>query len=152
MKHLPILALAVLLGCGGADNNVVPPENLVAGTWRFSYSNLTGSVQGLAVSCTPVSLDFSITQGLFTFTGVQVGTATVTCSTNAAAIVQQAITGERITQGRIDGRSITFAFVTLAGLQSGTVGQTSISGTGQWVLQSNGVLLILNGQFTAVRL
>src|SRR5262245_19971717 len=83
MKRLPILALAVLLGCGGENNNVVPPATLVAGTWRFRYTNLTATIQGVGVSCGPVSLDFSITQGLLTFTGVQVGTGTLTCSTNA---------------------------------------------------------------------
>jgi hypothetical protein len=152
MKHLPILALAVLLGCGGSNNNVVPPENLVAGTWRFTYTNLTGSIQGLGVSCAPVSFDFSITQGLFDFSGVQVGTGTVTCSTNAAPIVNQAITGETIVQGKIDGRSIRFAFGTMGGLQTGIVGQTTITGTAQWVLVANSVTLILNGQFTATRL
>ena len=152
MKHLPILALAVLLGCGGENNNVVPPATLVSGTWRFTYSNLTGSIQGVGVSCGPVSLDFSITQGLFDFSGVQVGTGTVTCGTNAAVLAQQVITGETIIQGRIDGRSIVFRFGTIPGLQTGIVGQTSINGTAQWVLQANSATLILNGQFTAVRL
>jgi hypothetical protein len=32
------------------------------------------------------------------------------------------------------------------------VGQTTITGTAQWVLVANSVTLILNGQFTATRL
>jgi hypothetical protein len=152
MKRLPILALAVLLGCGGDNNSVAPPETLVAGTWRFTYTNLTGSVQGIGVSCAPVELDFSITQGLFTFSGVQVGTGTVTCSTNAAVLVSQVITGETIVQGQIQGSSIAFGFGTMSGVQTGIVGRTSINGTSQWLLQGNGVTLLLTGQFTAVRL
>jgi len=152
MKRHPILALALLLGCGGDDNNVVPPETLVAGTWRFRYTNLTATIQGVGVSCGPVSLDFSITQGLFTFTGVQVGTGTVTCSTNTAVLVSTLITGETIVQGQIQGPSIAFGFGTMPGVQTAIVGQTSLNGRSQWLLQANGVVLLVNGQFTAVRL
>lgn len=152
MKRLPILALAVLLGCG-SDNNVVPPQTLVAGTWQFNYTNLAGVLQGQAVTCTPVSLKFSITQGLTTFSGVQIGTATLTCSTNAGALTSRVIGGETIIQGQIDGRAILFRFGTISGTQSGIVGgQASINGTAQWVLVVNSVTLTLNGQFIASRL
>src|SRR5215470_16274306 len=152
MKRLLILALAVLLGCDNNNNNVVPPETLVAGTWRFRYTGMSGSIQGMGVSCGPVELDFSIRQGLFDFTGVQVGTGTVTCSTNVAPLISHVIAGEAITNGKIDGRSIGFRFGRIPGLQNGIVGLTSITGTAQWILVSNNVTLVLNGQFTAVRL
>jgi hypothetical protein len=151
MKRLPLLALAVLLGCG-SDNNVVPPETLVAGTWRFTYTNLAGVLEGLPVSCTPVSLNFSIGQGLTTFSGVQVGTATLTCATDAGALTSRVIASETITQGQIDGRSVLFRFGTIPGTQSGVVGQASINGTSQWVLVVNNLTLTLNGQFSASRL
>jgi len=149
---LPILGLALLLGCGGANNNVVPPEDLVAGTWRFNYTNMGGSLQGLPVTCTPVTLDFSITQGLFTFTGVQVGSGTITCSTAAGVVTNRAITQETITRGQIDGRRIVFRLGQIPGSHTADVGPTSISGVAQWVLTAGNVLLILNGQFSATRL
>ena len=149
---LPILGLALLLGCGGANNNVVPPEDLVAGTWRFNYTNMGGSLQGLAVTCTPVTLDFSITQGLFTFTGVQVGTGTLTCTTSGAVVTNRAITQETITNGRIDGRTIVFRLGQIPGSHTAQVDRNTIIGTAQWVINVNNVTLVLNGQFSAARL
>lgn len=152
MKRLPILALALLLGCGGSDNNVVPPATLVSGTWRFNYTNMTGQLQGLPVTCTPVSLDFSITQGLFTFSGVQVGTGTITCSTVAGVVTERVITRETITEGQIDGNTIVFRFGGIPASHIAVVTRTAINGAAQWVLSAANVTLILNGQVHAARL
>jgi hypothetical protein len=149
--RLPILGLALLLGCGGANNNVVPPEDLVAGTWRFNY-NLGGSLGGVSVTCTPVTLDFSITQELFTFSGVQVGSGTITCSTVAGIVTNRVITEETITRGQIDGRTIVFRLGQIPGSHTAQVDRTSIIGTAQWVLTVGGGTLILTGQFSAARL
>jgi hypothetical protein len=153
MKRLPILALALLLGCGGSDhNNVVPPETLVSGTWRFNYTNMAGQLHGLPVTCTPVSLDFSITQGLFTFSGVQVGTGTITCSTVAGVVTERVITGETITKGQIDGNTILFRLGGIPGSHTAVVTRTAINGMAQWVLTAGNVTLILSGQLSAARL
>jgi len=150
--RLPILGLALLLGCGGANNNVVPPEDLVAGTWRFNYTNMSGSLGGLSVTCTPVTLDFSITQELFTFSGVQVGSGTITCSSVAGVVTNRVITEETITRGQIDGRTIVFRLGQIPGSHTAEVTRTSIIGTAQWVLTVGGGTLILTGQFSAARL
>jgi hypothetical protein len=152
MKRLAILGLALLLGCGGSIKNVVPPEDLVSGTWRFTYTNMAGQLQGATVTCTPVTLDFSITQGLFTFTGVQVGTGTITCSTFAGVVTNRVITQETITQGQINDRTIVFRLGHIPGSHTAEVGQTLIIGTAQWVLITGSTTLILNGQFSAARL
>ncbi|MGH7468843.1 MAG: hypothetical protein ACRENP_12875 [Longimicrobiales bacterium] len=151
MKRLLLGALSISLVACSSDTSG-PSNAELAGSWRFSYVNMTGGVQGAVLTCNVASLDFTITQTGTTFSGVQNGAGRMSCVSGGQTIVDQLIGGETIVGGQITGQSITFRLGTIAGPHSATVAGTSISGTAQWVFPAGTTTVTMNGQFTAARM
>jgi hypothetical protein len=152
MRRFPFaILLAATVACGG-DSPSGPDTPSVAGTWRFSYNNMSGVVQGVSVSCNAAALDFALSQSGTTFSGAQVGVGRLLCFAQGQTIVDELIGSETLVAGSINGPSISFRLGTIAGQHNGTVSGGSMTGTATWSLNSGSVTVTLNGQFTAVRL
>jgi hypothetical protein len=154
MKRLVMLALLLFVplsvtACSD-DDDPTGLETSLNGTWRFSYNNMTGTLLGIPVSCSAAAVDFNLTTTGTTFSGIQVGTATGSC-TLAGQTTQQVLSGETIVNGTISGSTITFRLGTLAGQNTATVTGTSMTGTAQWIYALNNQTITLNGQFTAAK-
>jgi len=141
------LAAALLSACGG-DNPAGPSVANIAGTWRITYSNMSGS----GVTCGTTAIDYVITQSGATFTGTSNSTYTFTC-TDGVNTVSQTATGGIITNGQINGSSITFDLATSSAHQTGTLSGNSITGTSTWTIDlgSSGTVVLI-GQFGGLRL
>lgn len=149
VAYLVLLVSSTLLtGCSDATGPSAP--NL-AGTWRFVYSNMAGTVEGVTIACN-IGADFTITQTGSAFSGVQVGPARMTCSALGQPVVDEIVSGETIVNGQATGASITFRLGSIQGQSSGTVNGTSMSGTAQWLFVSGNSAMTLNGNFTAAKL
>ena len=144
---LAIFAVGLLTACGN-DSGTGPSTPNIAGTWRITFTNLSGS----GVSCGTTAIDYVITQSGNTFTGNSGSTYTFSC-TDGVNTVSQSITGAVITNGQITGTSISFDLATNAAHQTGTLSGNSISGTSTWTLDlgSSGTV-VLSGQFGGLRL
>jgi len=141
------LVAALATACG-SDNPAGPSIANVAGTWRITFTNMSGS----GVTCSTTAIDYVITQSGATFTGTSSSTYTFTC-TDGVNTISQSVTGGIITNGQITGTSISFDLATNAAHQTGTLSGNSISGTSTWTLDlgSSGTVVLI-GQFGGLRL
>ena len=152
MRRLTLaFLLAAVAACGG-DSSSGPDTPSIAGTWRFSFSNMSGAFQGIPVSCNAAALDFALSQSGTTFSGAQVGAGRLTCSAQGEIIVDDLIGLETIVGGTINGSNVSFRLGTFSSQHNGTVSGGSMSGTASWTITDGNLSLTLNGQFTAVRL
>ena len=151
MRRFPFaLLLAVAVACG--DSSSGPETPSVAGTWRFSFSNMSGALQGITVSCNAAALDFALAQTGNTFSGPQVGAGRLTCTAAGETVIDDLIGSETIVNGMINGSTVSFRLGTIPGQHNATLSGGSMTGTASWTFTSENVTLTLNGQFTAVRL
>lgn len=149
MKRSLLLSLVVVVAACGGD--ATGPKNAsVGGTWRFAFT-LSGTMSGVAVTCTVGGADFNLTQSGNTFSGVQVGTGTLTCTAPGTQAFNEQIAGETIVNGQINGNAVTFSLGSIPGQHSGSISGTSMSGTAQWNLPG-ATPIVLGGQFTAAKL
>jgi hypothetical protein len=147
-RFLMLVLLLPLFACG--DDSTGPEENL-NGTWRFSYSNMTGSYIGITVTCTVTAVDVTLTTSGNTFSGIQQGTGRLTCTGGGQTLADSQIAGETIVNGQINGSTVTFRLGSINGQHTGTITGTSMTGTAQWIISSGNVSVTLNGQFTAAK-
>lgn len=142
-----ILGLALLAACGG-DGPTEPKLVNLSGTWRVTYTNLTGS----GITCSTTAIDYLISQSGSTFTGASNSTYTITC-TDGVNTLSETLTGAIVSNGHINGSALEFDLATSAAHQTGTVSGNSMSGSATWTLDlgSSGTV-VLRGQFGGVRL
>ena len=146
MRRAWLVLPFLLLGCGGGDSTG-PSTAEVGGSWRFSWSNLSGS----GVSCN-ASGDFQLTQSGTTFSGVQYGTGTIICLAGGESLTDL-IVGETLAAGQVNGSAVSFRIGSVQSTHSGTVSGGSMSGTATWTFDlGDGLVVNLAGQWTAVRL
>lgn len=148
--------LALTLAACGGDSGTSPtptPTANVAGTWRFSWNSLNGTFQGTFVQCS-AQLNMSLTQTANTFSGTQAAPlGRLTCSAGGVQVLDEPIGGETLVNGQINGTAISFRLGTVNGPHNGTIAGTSMSGNGTWnIPQTVGGVLVLNGEWTAVKL
>lgn len=149
MKRFLMLALLLpLFACG--DDSTGPEENL-NGTWRFTYSNMTGSFIGTNVTCNVTALDATLTVTGNTFSGIQQGSGSMTCNVGGQTQVFQ-LTGNTIVDGQISGSTVTFRLGSVNGQHTATLSGTSMTGTAQWVITQGNASITLNGQFAAAKI
>ena len=145
------LTLSLALAACGGDSSTGPQNANIAGTWRFSWTNMAGSVQGIPYSCNVSVADFVITQSGSGFSGVQQGNALMLCFV-LGETTEDLFGGETIVGGSVNGSQVSFRLGTLEGQHSGTTAGTSISGSAQWRIVVEGVSVNFAGAFTAVRI
>jgi hypothetical protein len=142
------LGLALLAACGGSDGPTAPRTPDISGTWRVSFSNLTGS----GITCGSSAIDYVISQSGSTFTGTSSSTYTLTC-TDGINTLSQTFTGATISNGHINGSAIDFDLATSAAHQTGTLSGNSMSGSATWSIDlGNSGTVVLRGQFGGVKL
>jgi hypothetical protein len=144
--------LAALLFAVACSESSGPEDAQVDGTWRFSYNNMTGSLQGITVSCTVSTADFVITQTGSTFSGIQQGSARMTCASGAQTVSDGLVSGETIVDGEVSGNTLSFRLGSISGPHNGRVSGGSMTGTCQWVFASGNTTITLTGDFNAARL
>jgi hypothetical protein len=147
-KRLGYLAL-VLLSAACSDST--GPDADLSGTWRFSYTDMSGPFQGGTLRCDLDAADFVITQTGFEFFGDQIGSARLRCTASGLTVVDELVGDETIENGEVSGRNVTFRLGTIAGQHNGRVSGSSISGTARWVLTSGNLSVTLDGEFDAER-
>jgi len=142
------LTLAVLSACGGNDGPTAPKTVDLSGTWRITFTNLSGS----GVTCGSTGIDYVISQTGATFTGTSNSTYTFTC-TDGVTTLSDTFTGAVITNGHINGSAVDFDLATSSAHQTGTVSGNSITGSATWTVDLGGSgTVVLRGQFGGVRL
>lgn len=153
MRRSSVLLFAsTLLAACGSDSPTGPSDAQIAGVWRITWSNLTGSLEGTGVSCAWLA-NFNITQTGTTFSGVQTATGTLTCTAQGEGVVlSEQIDAETIVSGTIDGNSVTFRLGSIPSNHTGTVSGTSMSGMASWTFQDLDFVLQLQGNWTAAKL
>lgn len=151
-RFFSILGALVLVACSG-DDSTNPSADQLDGTWRFSFSNVSGTRDGTTLSsCTIGVTDFTIAQTGSTFTGSQVGSSTAACTVFGVTVFSQSLTGLAIIDGQISGSTITFGIAGAQGQQSATITGNSISGTLHIVTGTTGDESTLDASFTATKL
>jgi len=142
------LSLAALAACGGGDSPTEPRTINLSGTWRITYTNMTGS----GITCGTTAIDYVISQSGTTFSGTSSSTYTITC-TDGVNTLSETFVGAIITNGHINGSAIQFDLATSSAHQTGTISGNSMTGTASWTLDlgSSGTV-VLNGQFGGLRL
>jgi hypothetical protein len=150
----PLAWLFLLLGfiACGSDGPTGAGSSTLNGSWRFTFTNMSGVVQEVTVTCTATSIDFRLTQSGNSFSGIQVGTGRITCSAQGDVIIDEPIDSETIVNGTINGANVSFRLGSVPGQHTGTRSGTSITGTATWEFTEEGVTITLNGQFTAAKL
>jgi hypothetical protein len=148
-RFLVLAVLLPLFACGDDDPTGLDVD--LNGTWRFSYTNMTGTYIGVTVSCSVTQVDFTLTRTGDTFSGVQVGSGRVTCNAAGQTLVDTDVSGETIVNGQISGSQLTFRLGSIPGQNTATISGTSMTGTAQWVLTQGNASVTLNGQFTAAK-
>jgi len=152
MKRFRLLLIVVAAVACSGKGLIGPWTPSIAGAWRFSYSGMSGALQGVTVTCTTGALDFTLTHSGTAFSGVQLGSSRVMCSAQGTTVVDAVLNAETIVNGTINGSSISFRLGTVPGQHTGTVSGTSMSGTARWLFTEGNTTLTLNGQFTAAKL
>ncbi len=152
MRHLrctAVIALLALIAAGCQSCMTGPAEANIHGLWSFSWNNLTGSLQGVQVTCRAEVL-FEMTEAGHTFSGTQGFPTTMTCYGLGSMVLEQPIRGEKIVNGQVSGNAVTFRLRSANGPHTGTVSPLSMTGSGTWnVPQTGGDTLVLNGEWTA---
>lgn len=142
------LALTLLAACGGDDGPTSPKAVDLSGTWRITFTNLSGS----GITCGTTGIDYVISQTGSTFTGSSPSTYRFTC-TDGVSTESETLTGAVITNGQIDGSQVAFDLATSAAHQTGMVSGNSLTGSATWTLDLGGAgTVVLRGQFGGVRL
>ena len=124
--------LATLIGvaaaaCGGDDSTGPTGSLSVEGSWSATISNLTGG--GASCSTTsPVQLNLRQTGTSFTGT---YSSGVLTCVTPTESFSTPVGTGS-VTNGQVDGTTVTFDLGSPAFHNSGTLQGSSMSGTAEW--------------------
>jgi hypothetical protein len=150
MRRILLAAVFVLTACGDSLGPVQTPTNaMIAGTWRFTFTEMAGDVDGEAFVCDAV-MDFTITQSRGAFTGDQLGEGELVCTYADDIIIDEPIEGETIIDGEISGRTIAFRMGSVAGAHNGSVAGSGVAmaGTAEWIFDGG---LALEGTFTAAR-
>jgi hypothetical protein len=150
----PLASLLLLLICVAcsSDGPTGTSTSALNGTWRFTFTNMSGVSLGGTVTCTATLIDFRLTQSGSRFSGVQVGSGRITCSGQGDVIVDEPVDSETIVNGRINGSNVSFRLGSVPGQHTGTVSGSSIPGTATWEFTEGTETTTLNGQFTAARL
>jgi hypothetical protein len=141
------LVLSLLSACGG-DSPTGPKTADISGTWRITFTNMSGS----GVTCGTSAIDYVISQNGDTFTGTSNSTYSLGC-TDGVSSQSETLTGAIITNGHLSGSSITFDLATSAAHQMGTISGNSVSGSATWTIDlGTSGSVVLRGQFGGARL
>jgi hypothetical protein len=145
--------LLIAAGCDGGGESLGPPSNAdVGGNWILSWTNMRGTVSGIAITCNAIGLHATITQTGTSLTGQIVGTWTFTC-TAAGQTETETVSGGIISSGTVAGNHIHFHLATEDANQDGTVQGNTMFGTATWTADLGppyGVMT-LTGQWSGVR-
>ena len=144
MKKLAVLFVFLLMSCNSNPTGSSTPAD-ISGTWGISYTNLQGS----GISCSTSRITYTITQTGSTFTGSSTSTYTLTCVQGTTQT--STASGAVISNGNVNGSSISFDLATSAYHQAGVISGNSISGTCTWSLAVGGSTVVLTGQFGGTR-
>lgn len=143
---IPLLALTAA-GCESCVTG--PSEANIHGTWSFAWNSLTGTLQGVEVTCRAEML-FNMTQSGNTFSGTQGFPTTMTCYGLGSIVLEQPIQGETIVNGRVSANVVSFRLGSVNGPHSGNVGPLAMGGSGTWNVPRPGEsTLLLTGEWTA---
>lgn len=148
------VAVGLLLAACGGDSATGPGKTTqVAGTWRFTWTNMQANSNGVTLICTS-TMDFKLTQSGVDFSGVQSGVGRMTCTVSGeGVVVDDPISGETLISGKLNGDKVTFRLGSIEGPHSGTVTGTSMSGNATWTsLDEAGSAVSLTGTWTAARM
>ena len=131
-KAIVLVAVFALVGCGGDGRTTGPTGPQIpniSGSWTYNATNVSGTVQGIGVSCRFEDITLSINQTGTTFTGQTSGGAG-TCSLGVLGDVgPDPLDPATIVSGQITGNSVTFDFETSDWRNTGTISGNSMSGT-----------------------
>ena len=143
-------AIPACSGDGGSGPQGVPDAN-IGGTWDFVIANLSGTVDGLGISCS-FRREINIIQTGSTFSGTA-DPGILSCQAEGL-VASVPFTSEPIVNGRVNGSSIQWDFSTQDFHHAGTVSGNSLSGQATYVVDIGGTTgrVTFNGSFGASRL
>jgi hypothetical protein len=145
MGRFSVIVLIGLMACGGDDNSG-PSTADVNGDWDASLSNMSGS--GIACSSiTPTVL--TLTGTGTTFSGTYNG-GQLTCSGPGGTFTETIGSGSVI-NGQVNGSNLSFDLDTPDFHHTGTVSESSMSGTARWTIDFGSPIGVveLNGNWGA---
>jgi hypothetical protein len=156
MRHMILLATILsLTACSGDGNGNGPtgPTNAsIGGSWDYSVTNLSATIQGIGFSCNASDRTLNINQTGATFSGNATG-GLLTCQ---AGTEQESVLlgSEPIVNGTVSGNSVAFDFSTADFHHTGSVSGNSMSGSCTALLDFGGSIgvVTMTGSWGAVRL
>lgn len=150
-----VLASCLALGtaaCGG--DGVTDSDNTpsVVGTWQFNWNSLSGTYDGITVTCRS-ALNFTLSQTGTTFSGIEATPiGFISCDALGEEIINATVSDETIVNGQLNGTNVSFRLGSVNGNHTGTVSGTSMTGSGTWnIPQTVGGNLVLTGEWTAAK-
>jgi hypothetical protein len=146
MRRLSALLLLAAAACGGGDDLAGPSHAQIGGTWRITFTNMSGS----GVTCSTSNGNMTLTHsGATAFTG-SYGPITLTC-TDGNETLSGTFSGV-VVNGTVNVNTVAFDLDTQDVHQSGTVNGNSMSGSSQWDLDVGaGQSVRLNGNWSAAK-
>jgi hypothetical protein len=147
MRHLPTplaaVAFLVFAACGGDSTG--PSAAALTGQWAYNATNVSGS----GLTCNFSGLTLVITQTGPTVTGATNG-GSFSCT--AAGTTQGGPLGTTpLANGQINGNAVQFDFGTADIHNAGTLNGKTISGTVTVRADAGGTIIVLSGNFSAVK-
>jgi hypothetical protein len=146
MRHRALVCVLASAGLAACGSSTAPGGISVGGHWNVTVSDLSGS--GHVCNGT---LTANFTQSFNTFDGTYSGN-TMTCVTNGTSQSIGQVNGT-VTDGKVDGQSVTFSLDNTPDTFTGTVNVSHISGALTWTADfgdGNGPVT-LNGSWVATK-
>ncbi|HEU4649688.1 MAG TPA: hypothetical protein VFS33_11550 [Gemmatimonadales bacterium] len=141
-------ALAAACGGDGPSAPSGPPQ--ITGSYTLNQSNLNGTINGVAMSCSVTGTTMTITQTTTTFTGTYNG-GTITCSANGQS-ASEGIGSGTVVNGTIDAAgNVQFDLDTQDYRLVGKVSGNSMSGSATARLTIDGTTSTMTGNWSASR-
>jgi hypothetical protein len=142
-RFLVLTLAAAIVGCG--SDSTTAPDISLSGRWTYSATNLTGS----GIVCNVSGVIMNLTQNGTTITGT-VSSGTVTC-TGPGGTDTENLGNDVIANGQINGTAVQFDIGTSDVHNVGTLNGNSISGAVTLRIAAGTTIIILSGNFSAVK-
>jgi hypothetical protein len=148
--------LVAFMGCGdgngGGGGGTAPEPVSLTGTWNYNATNLSGTIEGIPITCDVLGARVSLVQTNAQLSGQTLAGGTVSCTADGEEFSEPVTEGGEPVFGSISGNSVILNIVTTDWTNTGTLqGANTITGTVSAFFVIEGFELTLSGSFSMTR-